>query len=209
MTSEQNTSPTRLIFPIYGRTIQEMVEFCLSVDDRAERQKCAETIIRKMENFSPMNKDREDYYRVLWDHLMIMSDFRMDVDFPYPVITREEYEHKPVGHLDNDHQYRPKFRHYGRTVERMIAIALSLPEGEERTELSKRIAVQMKKDYLNWNNRGVSDSKIYTELYDLSGGKLYLDELIYRLPDASLLVEGNTPQKNKKSSGNRSKNKRK
>lgn len=199
----------RLIFPIYGRNIQEMVEYCVSIEDREERQRCAETIVRKMENFSPLNKDREDYRQVLWDHLFIMSGFRLDVDFPYPVIKEEEYGKKHSGHLDNDHQYRPQFRHYGRAVERMVAIAAALPEGEERLELSKKIAIQMKKDYLNWNSRGVSDSKIFTELYDLSKGKLYLDELMFHLPEASMLIEGTATAKGKKNTNNRGRNKRK
>lgn len=208
MTPEYNTTAKKLIFPIYGRSIQDMVEYCVTLEDRAERQRCAETIVRKMENFSPMNKDREDYRQVLWDHLMIMSGFKLEVDFPYAVISAEEYAQKATGHLDNDHQYRPRFRHYGRVVERMISIACENPDGEERLELSKKIAIQMKKDYLNWNSRGVSDSKIFTELYELSKGQLYLDELMFQLPEASVLTEGNNT-KYKKSGNNRGRNKRK
>ena len=213
MTQDYNTQSKKLILPVYGRNIQKMVDFCITIEDRVERQKCAETIIKKMENFTPINKEREDYRRVLWDHLFIMSDFKLEADSPYPVLSREEYEETPKGHLDHDHQKRPRFRHYGRIVERMIAIAKALPEGEERTELSKKIALQMKKDYLNWNSRGVSNSKIFTELYDLSEGVLYLDELIFRMPDATTLLESNAnsaPGKYKKGNGaGRSRNRKK
>ena len=209
MTQEYNTTSERLRLPIYGRSIQKMAEACVVIPDRDERLRCAETIVRKMENFTPMNRDREDFEQVLWDHLFILSDFKLDVDFPYTVISREEYERTLSGHLDYDHRATPKFRHYGRIVERMIAIALELPEGEERLELSKKIAVQMKKDYINWNSKGVSNSKIFSELYDLSKGQLYLDELMFQLPDASELLETNAPTHGKSKKGNKNRNRRK
>ena len=211
MTPQYNTTSKKLIFPIYGRSIQNMVDHCVTIEDREERLRCAETIVRKMENFSPMNKDREDFYRVLWDHLFIMSGFALDVDFPYPIITKEEYEKKEEGHLEEPGSHTPKYRHYGRLVEEMIAFVRTLPEGEKRLELSKKIAVQMKKDYLNWNSKGVTNAKIFTELYELSGGEIYLDDHMFALPEASELTDAPaaSPKTAKKGGYSRNKNRKK
>ena len=149
-----------------------------------------------------MNPDREDYRQVLWDHLYIMSGFRLDVDFPFPVISPEEYGRKLSGQLESESGHLPKYRHYGRVVEEMIAYVRSLPEGEERLALSKKIAVRMKKDYLTWNSRGVSNAKIFTQLYELSSGEIYLDDSMFELPDASELMDA--PVHNRDKGGKKS-----
>lgn len=183
-----------LILPEYGRNVQNMVDYCVHIEDAAERQKCAESIIRTMHSFSLKNREKEDYWQVLWDHLYIMSDFRLEVDFPYPVTTKEEYYSKADRTLSNDHQRRPKYNHYGRNIERMIALAIAAPEGEERTELAKLTALQMKRDYISWNKDTVQNARIFADLYEMSEGQLYLDEMTCHLPSASELSNPATPQ---------------
>ncbi len=197
MNKDYNSITPALVLPAYGRHVQNMVNECCLIADRAERQRCAETIIRIMSSISSADRARSDFEQVLWDHLYIMSDFRLDVDFPYEVTTREEYTAKIDRQLDNDHQYRPRYRHYGRSVERMIAIALQEDDEEKRMELAKEIAVQMKRDYINWNKESVANTKIFADLYELSEGKLYLDELLFQLPEANDLREGAAPSSKK------------
>ena len=184
----------------YGRNVQHMVDYCITIEDRAERQRCAETIIQTMNSFSLKSREREDYWPVLWDHLYIMSDFQLDVDFPYPVTSKEEfYNQKIETTLKADHQKQPKYKQYGRNVERMIAITLTKPEGEERFELAKLTAQQMKRDYLAWNKDNVENSRIFQDLYEMSEGQIYLDEMTCQLPDASDLTgQGNSGQQNKR-----------
>lgn len=183
-----------LILPEYGRNVQNMVDFCTQIEDRSERQKCAESIIQTMHSFSLKNREKEDYWQVLWDHLYIMSGFRLEVDFPYPVTTRKEYHSQVDRNLSNDHQKHPKYRQYGRNIERMVAIAMSAPEGDERTELARLTALQMKRDYISWNKDTVQNARIFADLYEMSEGQLYLDEMTCRLPDASELMNPATPQ---------------
>ncbi|MDN4752964.1 DUF4290 domain-containing protein [Porphyromonadaceae bacterium W3.11] len=178
-----NTKVKPLILPEYGRHVQNMVDYCLTIEDRAERQKCAEVIIQTMSFFSNKQKEREDYWQVLWDHLHIMSDFKLDIDFPVQVTTREEYEEKLERHLDNDHQKKPSYRHYGHTIERMIAATLAETDEEKRDQLAKLTALQMKRNYMQWNNESVANSKIFADLFELSKGEIYLDEMTCNLPD--------------------------
>lgn len=196
-----------LILPQYGRNVQNMVDRCVEIEDPATRQQCAETIIDTMRSFATTDKDREDFEQILWDHLYIMSRFRLKVDFPYPVTSREEYEEPVVPRLDDCTQEPPKYRHYGHTIERMVEIVKGLPEGEERDELARITAVEMKRQYCSWNKSSVADSKIFADLYELSKGEVYLDEHICTLPEAGVLTAptGNNPHmsnNNRKGSNN-------
>lgn len=196
-----------LILPQYGRNVQNMVDRCVEIEDPATRQQCAETIIDTMRSFATTDKDREDFEQILWDHLYIMSRFRLEVDFPYPVTSREEYEEPVVPRLDDCTQEPPKYRHYGHTIERMVEIVKGLPEGEERDELARITAVEMKRQYCSWNKSSVADSKIFADLYELSKGEVYLDEHICTLPEAGALTapSGNSPHmsnNNRKGSNN-------
>ena len=196
-----------LILPQYGRNVQNMVDRCVEIEDPATRQQCAETIIDTMRSFATTDKDRDDFEQILWDHLYIMSRFRLEVDFPYPVTSREEYEEPVVPRLDDCTQEPPKYRHYGHTIERMVEIVKVLPEGEERDELARITAVEMKRQYCSWNKSSVADSKIFADLYELSKGEVYLDEHICTLPEAGVLTAptGNNPHmsnNNRKGSNN-------
>ena len=196
-----------LILPQYGRNVQNMVDRCVEIEDPATRQQCAETIIDTMRSFATTDKDREDFEQILWDHLYIMSRFRLEVDFPYPVTSREEYEEPVVPRLDDCTQEPPKYRHYGHTIERMVEIVKGFPEGEERDELARITAVEMKRQYCSWNKSSVADSKIFADLYELSKGEVYLDEHICTLPEAGVLTAptGNNPHmsnNNRKGSNN-------
>lgn len=196
-----------LILPQYGRNVQNMVDRCVEIEDPATRQQCAETIIDTMRSFATTDKDREDFEQILWDHLYIMSRFRLEVDFPYPVTSREEYEEPVVPRLDDCTQEPPKYRHYGHTIERMVEIVKGLPEGEDRDELARITAVEMKRQYCSWNKSSVADSKIFADLYELSKGEVYLDDHICTLPEAGVLTapSGNSPHmsnNNRKGSNN-------
>ena len=196
-----------LILPQYGRNVQNMVDRCVEIEDPATRQQCAETIIDTMRSFATTDKDREDFEQILWDHLYMMSRFRLDVDFPYPVTSREEYEEQVVPRLDDCTQEPPKYRHYGHTIERMVEIVKGLPEGKERDELARITAVEMKRQYCSWNKSSVADTKIFADLYELSKGEVYLDEHICTLPEAGALTAptGNNPHmsnNNRKGSNN-------
>ena len=78
---QYNTQQKRMPLPEYGRSIQNMVDYALTIQDRAERQRCANTIINIMGNMFPHLRDVPDFKHKLWDHLAIMSGFELDIDY--------------------------------------------------------------------------------------------------------------------------------
>ncbi len=183
-----NTQKKKLLMPEYGRNIQNMVDQCMSIEDRDERKKCAYSVVDIMGNMFPHLRDVNDFKHILWDHLAIMSDFKLDIDYPYEVITAEELLHSP----DKLNYSRPtmKYKHYGKLLEKMITIAANMEEGEKRDALISLLTTQMKKAYTQWNKE-VDDTKLLHDLYELSGGKIKLDEATYSIAD----IKSNNSQK--------------
>ena len=174
-----NTQQKRMPLPEYGRSIQNMVDYALTIEDRAERQRCANTIINIMGNMFPQLRDTPDFKHKLWDHLAIMSDFKLDIDYPYEVVRMEKLACKPAP-VPYPHA-RIRYRHYGHSVEVLIKKACEMPEGDEKQNLVALICNHMKKDYMTWNKDTVDDRKIAEDLYELSDGRLQLTDDLLRL----------------------------
>ncbi|MBO4444071.1 MAG: DUF4290 domain-containing protein [Bacteroidaceae bacterium] len=200
-----NTQEKKLSLPEYGRSIQSMVDYAVTIEDRAERQRCANTIVAIMKNMFPDQRDVPDYERKLWDHLAIMSDFKLDIDYPYEVIRPEAVHAAPdrVPYSNGNIRYR----HYGRYIPDMIEEACQLPDGPMRDELLRLIAIQMKKEHLMWNKEGLEDEKILNDIFEFSGGRLRLN------PDSVQLAAYKAPPANahpqQQSSGKKKKKKKK
>ena len=199
---EYNTQRRRLPLPEYGRSVQNMVDYALTIEDRDERQRCAETIVNIMEGMFPSLRDMPDFKRKLWDHLAVMADFKLDIDYPYEVVKPEELEVKPevIPYASSNIRYR----HYGRCIQEMMSKACAMPESEERDELLRLIAAQMKKEYVLWNKEGVEDCKIIEDIREYSDGQINPseDQLklgVYRAPVQQLKFNGkNQKKKNRK-----------
>lgn len=172
---DYNTSLPKMIIPEYGRNIQKMIDFAITVADKEERNRVARAIIDVMGQLNPHLRDVTDFKHKLWDHLFVISDFQLDVDSPYPKPNRETFQTKPelLKYPSNDIRYK----HYGKTVENIIAKAKEYPEGEERDELVNQIANLMKRSYLNWNRDSVNDEVILKQLEELSKGQLKLADV--------------------------------
>jgi hypothetical protein len=182
---EYNTERPKLQIPEYGRNVQKMVDFAITIADRDERNKVATAIIAVMGELKQHLRDAEDYKHKLWTHLFIISDFQLDVDSPYPLPEREKLAEKP------DRMPYPggkiKFGHYGRTVETLIGIACDMEEGDERMALTKTIANMMKKFHLMFNSSTIDESVIMEHLSKLSQGKLKIEDLSFFTDTAVLL----------------------
>lgn len=179
--------------PEYGRSIQNMVDYALSIQDRAERQRCANTIIGIMGNMFPHLRDVPDFKHKLWDHLAIMSGFELDIDYPYEIIHKDNLITKPETIPYSS--VRMHYRHYGHTLEILIKKACEYPDGSEKNNLVAMICNHMKKDYMAWNKDTVDDHKIAEDLNELSDGKLQMtDEILYLMADR--LNQNNRPKIN-------------
>lgn len=176
---QYNTQQKKMALPEYGRSVQNMVDYAVTIEDRAERQWCAETIIHIMEGMFPNLKNVPDFEHKLWDHLAIMSDFKLDIDFPFETVKPENLKVKPDPIPTNRKKMR--YRHYGRLLENLIVKACDIEEGPERDNLIALICNHMRKDYVAWNKDSIDEQKIADDLKEMSNGKLQLNDEIRAL----------------------------
>ena len=167
---EYNTEREHLIIPEYGRHVQKMIAHATQIKDKDERQKCVNTIITFMGQRNPHLRDIKDFTHKLWDHLFIMSNFEIDVQSPYPKPEREKLSEKPKRMSYPKQKIR--FPFYGVNIEKMLAYACTMEEGELKEIMAGMIANHMKKDYICWNKAFVDDDTIFKHLNQLSEGKL-------------------------------------
>ena len=167
---EYNTTRNHLTMREYGRHIQKMVEYLLSIEDREKRQRNAMALIELMGFLNPHLKNVEDFRHKLWDHLFLISNFTLDVESPYPIPTRETLKAKPE-RLSYPKKY-PKFNHLGKNIEVVINKALKEENPEKRQGFANSIAYYMKLTYSNWHKELVHDDNIQAELQNITEGQL-------------------------------------
>ena len=192
---EYNAERSHLIIPEYGRHLQKLIDQATVIEDRAERNKIAKYIIQVMGSLNPHLRDVPDFQHKLWDQIFIMSDFKLDVDSPYPIPSREVLQLKPD--VLQYPQNFPKYRFYGNNIKYMIDVANGWEEGELKSALIKVIANHMKKSYLSWNKDTVKDDVIFEHLYELSGGKINLTQSSEELVNTTDLMRTNKRMSNK------------
>lgn len=200
---DYNTQLKKLALPEYGRNIQNMVDFCLTIEDPNERKKCANTIINIMGNMFPHLRDVNDFKHILWDHLAIMADFKLDIEYPYEIIKKEDLYSKP-GKMEYSTPSM-HYRHYGKTLEKLIKLAADYPEGKEKEQLVYLVLTHMKKTYVQWNKE-VEDPKLFQDLYELSERKLDKRNSDIKLPEIKEL-NVNTRKQQQQRGGQQKKNK--
>jgi len=181
-----NTQEKRLALPEYGRNIQNMVDYCVSIPEKEERTLCANAIVNIMGNMFPHLRDVNDFKHILWDHLAIMADFALDIDYPYEVIKREDLYNRPnkLPYL----QGKITYKHYGKNLEDMIKKATQYENGEQKEYLISLLANHMKKSFLTWNKENVDDRKIFKDMESLSDGKIVLNEDEHKLTEVKEIL---------------------
>ncbi|MBO7116807.1 MAG: DUF4290 domain-containing protein [Prevotella sp.] len=193
---DYNTQREKLLMPEYGREIQKMVDHAVSLPDKAERQKCANTIIHLMESKNPLLKDGEDYEQALWDHLYLMSHKQLDIDWPFDVSEAEKILSKPapMEHPTGNVQ----LRHYGRLMEEVFEKLKTMPEGEERDELVRLTANQMKRNLAAWGHGPMDDEKVADDLARFTDGKIQIDLSSFRFDHIAAVLNNDNVKRNGK-----------
>ncbi|HSH20191.1 MAG TPA: DUF4290 domain-containing protein, partial [Draconibacterium sp.] len=145
-------------------------------------------------NLYPYLRDVAEFKHKLWDHLAIMSDFKLDIDYPYDPPTPDILTEKPniVPYMQN----KIRYKHYGYIMESLIRKTAEL-EDEEKEILVELLANHMKKSYVAWNKDGVDDDKIFLDLKELSRGKLNISEKDLKLADVKVMTPPKQSKKKK------------
>lgn len=174
MEKDYNSTRNKLIMPEYGRNVQKMVEYAMTIENREERNRCAHTIIYIMGNLFPYLRDTADFKHKLWDHLAIMSDFKLDIDSPYETPQKEALSRHPEKLPYDNHDVR--LRHYGHIVEEMIQHAIEVEDPRLKQRWVEDIANYMKKSLLAWNKDFATDDRLFNDIRILSKGQLVVEE---------------------------------
>ena len=170
---DYNTQREKLVMPEYGREIQKMVDYAIGLDSKAERQRCAQAIVKMMETKVPQLRDNADYRQTLWDHLYMMGRKQLDIDWPFDVSAAEKIHDKPQPiPLPKEHI---KLRHYGKLVEELFEKLKTMPAGEERDALTYYTANQMKRDLTTWGHGSMDDERVASDLAHYTDGVIQLD----------------------------------
>lgn len=170
---DYNTQRKKMLIPEYGRIIQNMVDYALTIEDREERQRCANTIVAIMGNMFPHLRDIPEFKHKLWDHLAVMSDYKLDIDYPYEITPKSNFTQKPAPLPYPMKKIR--YRHYGYLLETLLKTLAEMPAGPKRDELSMLAAGQMKRSLHDWNKDALDDEKIVSDMAAYTHGAVQLD----------------------------------
>ena len=170
---DYNTQREMLVMPEYGREIQSMVDYAVTIADREERQQCAEAIVSIMGRMFPDADNTEEYTRKLWDHLAIMSGFKLDIDFPFDVSQAVQIAKKPEP-MEYPMQKIP-VRHYGSMLFEMFEKLKTMEPGEERDALVELTANQMHRNLLQWSHGSSDLEKVASDLARFTDGNIQID----------------------------------
>ena len=170
---DYNTQREKLLLPEYGREIQNMVSHCLELPTKEERQQCAETIVSIMDRMNPQGRESADHEQKLWDHLAIMADFKLDIDYPYDVSQALKIATKPepMGYPMS----KIPVRHYGKMMFELFEQLKTMEEGNEKEELVRLVANQMKRCLIQWGHGSSDNEKVASDLAHFTNGKIQLD----------------------------------
>lgn len=187
-----NTERDKLVISEYGRNIQIMIQHLLDIDDRQRRTEAAHFVINVMAQMNPQVKESNDYLHKLWDHLHIISGYKLDVDSPYdpPKPETQTMKPEPIEY----HKNNIKFGHYGQHIYNMIQEVKKMEDSPKRQALLYNIANHMKRAYLSWNRDTVNDLLILDDLYKLSNEEFTLPIDTKLIPTSEILSKPQSQQ---------------
>lgn len=204
---DYNTQRKKLVLPEYGRSIHKMVDWVCTIEDRDERNKQIQAVIAVMGNMNPHLRDVNDFKHKLWDHVQIMSDFKIDIDSPYPIPTRESFN-SPKNRIP--YPTEPiKIRHYGRNVQMMINEIVKREDSEAKQKSVLMLANHMKKSYVTWNKEMVNDDIIFRDIEYLSKGRIKIPDDAKLSPAYNLNANTNSGSGGVRSNNSKQKGKKK
>jgi hypothetical protein len=193
---DYNTQREQLVLPEYGREIQLMIDHAVALPTKAERQRCAESIISIMDRMFPQNHQNADYEHKLWDHLALMSRFQLDIDWPFDISKAAQIASKPepLTYPMN----KIAVRHYGHLLFEMFEKLKTMPEGPERDELVRVTANQMKRCLIQWSNGSSDNEKVASDLARFTDGKIQLDLSNFKFDKMDFRPEPSNERRRKK-----------
>ncbi len=180
---DYNTQREKLILSEYGREIQDMVNYALTLEDKAERQHCAETIVQIMGRMTPNNTDAESKKQKLWDHLAIISNFKLDIDYPVDLSTAHHLtgNPEPIAYSHN----RIPVRHYGKMIYDTLQKIKDMEQGTQRDELIRQTANHMRNSLSQWGHGSIDEERVISDIENFTNGKVQLDANTFQFSNSN------------------------
>lgn len=183
MKFDYNSERPHLKQPEYGRVVQKMVDYCLQkVNNKSDRTKVAKSIIEIMASMKSQLRGADDFKQKLYDHLAIMSDFQLDINWEFELPNKENIEKQP--NLLQYSENNIKIRHYGKFTEDILKKIKLVENEEERNNLIESVANNMKRLYYTWTAEQVSDEIIFKDMLELS-------DYSFKIPENLILADYN------------------
>lgn len=183
---EYNTQLAKIKLPEYGRNVQQLVSYCKTIADRDRRNACARTIVGVMGDLYPELAEVSGRKNILWNHLAIIANFELDIDYPCEILKADEIEARPEPIANTQSNIRTRM--YGKRNEELIAHARTIEDRDERIRLFALIANQMKRNFHNtYKDASEEDSKIIQDLIRYAGEQFRDDIAQIELLDAKTL----------------------
>jgi hypothetical protein len=175
---EYNTERDQIVISEYGRSVQHMINFVMSIEDPEKRQKNAEAVVETMAILNAQMKGVEDYKQRFWDHMIEISDWQLDVESPYGMPDRTEKESKPEPIAYPHHKIR--WNHLGKNVEELFKKAMAENDPDKKRGYAQALGLYMKVAYKNYHEETVTDEEIKKEITNMSNGALQYEANEYR-----------------------------
>ncbi|MBO7488871.1 MAG: DUF4290 domain-containing protein [Bacteroidales bacterium] len=204
---EYNTKRGDMMFREYGRTIKKIIDNVCETPEGEERNEAARAIVTAMAQVGGLSLRDDVVYHKLWDHLMIMSDFRLESAWPFGQEELEQLKERnnTTGEVKRERlPYKNRViesRHYGEYLESMLRHLKDIPDGEEYNTLITLVAQQAKRSYLVWNGELSDDNIVVEQMARISGDERvleYLKDKPITVPHNTLPVETSPTKKKKK-----------
>lgn len=167
MNKDYNSSRPQMVMPEYGRHVHKMVEYIKSLPEKEDRNRIARQLVQVMITLNQNLKDSPEFRHKVWDHLAIISNFELDIDYPVEITKKEELREKPKKVPYSETRIRS--RHYGKCVENLLAEIGKMEEGDKKKAYLEMQANYMKKLYLMWNKEVVNDEQILNDIKEFPG----------------------------------------
>jgi len=200
MTLEYNSQRPQIILKEYGRNVQKLVDYIRTVEPKEKRTELAYAIIELIKKLNPTVRESVENPQRLWDDLLIIADFELDVNNPFLPPEKDILSKKPMA--VNYPQSKIQYKHYGKNIELLLKEAVTREEPQKKEEAVIYIGRLMKTFHGSWNKEILDDSVILKDIEMLSGGKLTMS--LDKIREENLFERLYVEKKNSHRSGQRS-----
>jgi len=205
---EYNTKRGDMMYREYGRNVVKMIDYVCGIEDDNKRSRAVGAVVDMMARVSGVSVNDNVATHKIWDHLMVLSSFRLEAEWPYEAEeladlkkrAQEGTDNEPIAKLAYNNKQISN-RLYGAYLERMMKELGKIEDGEEYEELATLVAQQAKRNYLVWNGELSDDDIIVSQMEEVSGDsrvKPLLKGKVISVPTGSMPTDAERNGRKKK-----------